>query len=52
VYDAKRSGEKVSARLAGVFQSDEEIQRADIHDLAIDLADYMMTVAGLTPPKR
>ena len=52
VYEAKRSGEKASARLVGVFMSDEEIQRNDIHDLAIDLGDFMMRKAGLTPPKR
>ena len=52
IYEAKRSGEKPSARLVGVFLSDEEIQRNDIHDLAIDLGDFMMRTAGLTPPKR
>jgi hypothetical protein len=52
VYEAKRSGESAGARLAGVFKSDEEIQREDIKDLAIDLADFMMRTAGLTPPKR
>jgi hypothetical protein len=52
VYEAKRSGEKASARLVGVFLSDEEIQRNDIHDLAIDLGDFIMRTAGLTPPKR
>jgi hypothetical protein len=52
VYEAKRSGESAGARMVGVFKSDEEIQREDIHDLAIDLADFMMRSAGLQPPKR
>jgi hypothetical protein len=52
VYEAKRSGESAGARLGGVFKSDEEIQREDIRDLAIDLGDFMMRSAGLQPPKR
>jgi hypothetical protein len=52
VYEAKRSGESAGARMVGAFRSDEEIQRNDIHDLAIDLGDFMMRTAGLTPPKR
>jgi hypothetical protein len=52
IYEAKRSGEGAGARLVGAFKSDEEIQREDIRDLAIDLADFMVRTAGLTPPKR
>lgn len=52
IYEARRSGEGAGARLVGAFKSDEEIQREDIRDLAIDLADFMVRAAGLTPPKR
>jgi len=52
VYEAKRSGEKAASRLVGAFRSDEEIQREDIHYLAIDLGDFMMRAAGMQAPKR
>lgn len=52
IFEADRSGERASARVFGAFDSDEHIQRDDIWDLSIDLADYMMRTAGLTPPKR
>jgi hypothetical protein len=45
VYQVKRSGESVGARLGGVFMSDEEIQRNDIRDLASDLSDFFKRTA-------
>ena len=45
VFELRRSGESVGARLAGVWQSDEEIQRNDIRDLASDLADFFKRTA-------
>lgn len=41
VYEAKRSGESGGARMFGGYKSDEDIQRNDIRDLAVDLADCM-----------
>lgn len=45
VYEMKRSGESVGARMGGVWMSDEEIQRDDIRDLASDLADFFKRTA-------
>ena len=45
-YEARRSGESGGARLMGGYMSDEKIQRDDIHDLAIDVADFMRRTAG------
>ena len=45
VYEMKRSGESGGSRVAGVFMSDEEIQRNDIRDLASDLADFFKRTA-------
>jgi hypothetical protein len=45
VYELKRSGESVGSRMAGVWMSDEEIQRNDIRDLASDLADFFKRTA-------
>jgi hypothetical protein len=45
VYQIKRSGESVGSRLAGVFMSDEEIQRNDLRDLASDLSDFFKRTA-------
>ncbi len=49
VYEVKRSGESVGSRLAGVWMSDEEIQRNDIRDLASDLAVFFRRTAGMPP---
>jgi hypothetical protein len=46
VYELRRSGESVGSRLAGVWMSDEEIQRNDIRDLASDLADFFRRTAN------
>ena len=46
VYEMRRSGESVGSRMAGVFMSDEEIQRNDIRDLASDFADFIKRTAA------
>ena len=45
VYELKRSGESAGSRMAGVWMSDEEIQRNDIRDLAHDLTDFFLRTA-------
>jgi hypothetical protein len=45
VYELRRSGESGVARVFGAFQSDEEIQRNDIRDLASDLVDFFKRTA-------
>ena len=45
VYEMRRSGESAGARMNGVFQSDEEIQRNDIRDLASDFSDFVKRTA-------
>lgn len=46
VYEARRSGESGGARMFGGFMSDENVQKNDIKDLALDLADLMKRRAG------
>jgi hypothetical protein len=41
VYEMRRSGESAGAHMLGGYNSDEAIQRNDIHDLASDLADFI-----------
>lgn len=48
VFEARRSGESAGARLAGVWMSDEEIQRNDIRDLAVDVVECMRRIAGIS----
>ena len=46
VYEIKRSGESGSARMFGAFMDDLGIQANDIHDLAVDLADFVKRTAA------
>jgi hypothetical protein len=46
VYEIKRSGESVEARMVGEAMSSEEIQRNDIRVLARDLANFFQRTAG------
>ncbi len=46
VYEIRRSGDSAGSRIAGEFMSDEAIQRDDIRDLVIDLADFFKRVAA------
>ena len=48
-YEARRSGESGGARMMGGYLSDERIQREDIHDLALDVAGFMLRTAGRKP---
>jgi hypothetical protein len=52
VYEARRSGDSAASRVAGVWMSDEEIQRDDIRDMADDLAGFMKRTAGIAPVKK
>ncbi len=47
VYELRRSGEAGTARVFGAFQSDEDIQRNDIKDLASDLSDFFKRTAKI-----
>ena len=42
-FEARRSGESVTARMFGGYRSDRSIQEEDIRDLAEDLVEFMRT---------
>jgi hypothetical protein len=46
VYEASRSGESGFSRVFGAYRSDDDIQREDIRDLAVDLADLIRRKAA------
>lgn len=45
-FEAHRSGTSAGARMTGAFMKDEDIQREDIHSLALDLTDFLAAKAG------
>jgi hypothetical protein len=47
VYEIKRSGVLHAGRIMGAAMSDEDLQRADIHALARDLAYFFERTAGV-----
>lgn len=49
-YQARRSGVSGGARMAGAAMKDVDIQKEDIHSLALDLTDFMSAIAGQYTP--
>ncbi len=45
VFEARRRGESIGARLGGAFRSNRDIQREDIRDLAEDLTEYVQKIS-------
>jgi len=50
-YEARRSGESVSARLFGEYSSDRAIQQNDINDLARDMSVFILRTSKHLPTR-
>lgn len=50
-FESRRSGESAGARLVGAFKSDQDIQREDIEDLALDMAGFISQTSKHIPRK-